>query len=179
MIIGFNGYARSGKDSAARVLIEDYGFKRIEFADKIRAVLWDLNPLIDEGFPLQEAVEMYGWDDAKVAFPEIRRLLQELGVSARDCLHQDVWVNAALKDIVKDEDYVVTDVRFVNEVAALRSLNAKFALIHRPGVTAVNSHISEYALKDFTPDYVIDNSGSLEALNLKVKDFLKEIQYAK
>ena len=33
-IIGLSGYARSGKDEAAKVLVEELGFPRVAFADK-------------------------------------------------------------------------------------------------------------------------------------------------
>ena len=39
MIIGLSGYAQSGKDEVAKVLVEDYGYKRVAFADKIKAPL--------------------------------------------------------------------------------------------------------------------------------------------
>ena len=49
MIIGLSGYAQSGKDTVAKVLIEEYGFTRIAFADKIREFLYDLNPQVKVG----------------------------------------------------------------------------------------------------------------------------------
>ena len=36
MIIGLSGYARSGKDTVAELLVLNYGFKRVAFADGIR-----------------------------------------------------------------------------------------------------------------------------------------------
>jgi hypothetical protein len=46
-LIGLSGYARSGKDEAAKVLVEEFGFTRVAFADKLRDVLYQLNPIID------------------------------------------------------------------------------------------------------------------------------------
>lgn len=46
-IIGLSGYARSGKDEAAKILVEEYGFTRVAFADKLRDVLYALNPIVD------------------------------------------------------------------------------------------------------------------------------------
>jgi dephospho-CoA kinase len=45
-LIGLSGYARSGKDEAAKVLIEEFGFKRIAFADKLRDFLYALDPIV-------------------------------------------------------------------------------------------------------------------------------------
>lgn len=45
-LIGLSGYARSGKDEAAKVLVEEFGFKRIAFADKLRDFLYALDPIV-------------------------------------------------------------------------------------------------------------------------------------
>ena len=82
MIIGLTGYARSGKDSVAKVLVDHYGFIRLAFADPIRDLLLEVNPILDKGNRLSSLVDEYGWDIAK-AQPEVRRLLQTLGVGAR------------------------------------------------------------------------------------------------
>ena len=93
MIIGLSGYAQSGKDSVASILTSKYGFERVAFADAIRSILWEMNPIVkDSGFTVQTVVHAYGWDKAKVVFPEMRRLLQELGVSSRHTLGDQVWM---------------------------------------------------------------------------------------
>ena len=43
-VIGLTGYAGSGKDTLANILVEEYGFTRIAFADKTKEFLYDLNP---------------------------------------------------------------------------------------------------------------------------------------
>ena len=48
MIIGLSGYARSGKDAVAQVLVSEFGFKRVAFADPIRDLLYEMDPKIDE-----------------------------------------------------------------------------------------------------------------------------------
>ena len=47
-IVGLSGYARSGKDEAAKVLVEEFGFTRVAFADKLREVLYVAGGAIDE-----------------------------------------------------------------------------------------------------------------------------------
>ena len=49
MIIGLTGYARSGKDTVAKILVDNYGYKRIAFADKIRELLVEINPILENG----------------------------------------------------------------------------------------------------------------------------------
>ena len=46
MIIGLTGYAQSGKDTLANILVENYGYTRVAFADKIREFLYEVNPMV-------------------------------------------------------------------------------------------------------------------------------------
>ena len=46
MIIGLSGYARSGKDTVAETLVNEYGFKRVAFADKIKDLLYTMGDVI-------------------------------------------------------------------------------------------------------------------------------------
>ena len=39
MIIGLTGYAQAGKDSVANSLVQNYGYTRVAFADKIKELL--------------------------------------------------------------------------------------------------------------------------------------------
>ena len=171
MIIGLSGYAQSGKDSVASILTSKYGFERVAFADAIRSILWEMNPIVkDSGFTVQTVVHAYGWDKAKVVFPEMRRLLQELGVSSRHTLGDQVWVSAALRKMDdKDKNYVISDVRFGNEAEIVKQLNGHLWRIKRQGVEAVNSHISESGMDGYKVDQILHNGGTIEELELLVQ----------
>ena len=96
MIIGLSGYSQSGKDTVAEILVKQYGYKRMAFADKIREALYTLNPVVNaignEFIYLQRLVDSSGWDEAKKN-PEVRRLLQTLGAEVgRDLIDPSVWV---------------------------------------------------------------------------------------
>lgn len=171
MIIGLSGYAQSGKDSVASILTSKYGFKRVAFADAIRSILWEMNPIVkDSGFTVQGVVNAYGWDKAKIMFPEVRRLLQELGVSSRASLGEDVWVNAVLRKVNdKTKKYVISDVRFENEASIVKQMNGQLWRIKRPGVEAVNSHVSESSMDGYKVDQILHNGGTIEELELLVQ----------
>ena len=91
MIIGLSGYAGSGKDTVASVLIEQHGFTRLAFADPIREFLLLINPILSDGHRVNETVTMIGWDNAK-SKPEVRRLLQDIGVGCRQMFGEDFWI---------------------------------------------------------------------------------------
>lgn len=165
MIIGLSGYAQSGKDEVAKVLVEDYGYKRVAFADKIRELLLETNPLIKDGFRVESVVSAYGWDQAKVLFPEIRSLLQNLGVGARNTFGELFWVHHALHQVHFEENWVITDVRFINEADTIKKFdNAQLWRVKRPGVEAVNPHISERDMDGYQVDKILTNGGTLDEL---------------
>lgn len=142
-ILGLCGYAGSGKDALGKLLVERHGFKRIAFADA-----------------LKRHCMARGWDGQKDE--KGRRLLQEVGMEMRD-RDPDFWVSIAL-DKIDRERIVFTDVRFPNEVRAIRSLGGAIVRIIRPGVGPVNDHVSEVACDGIKADYDILNDGDLTAL---------------
>jgi hypothetical protein len=168
MIIGLTGYAQSGKDSVANILVEQHGYTRFAFADKIRELLIETNPLIRDGFRVESVVSAYGWDQAKILFPEIRHLLQSLGVGARKLLGDDIWIYQVLKDVHPTDKIVISDVRFINEAECISARGGDMWRIKRPGVGAVNAHVSESDLDGYKVDKILSNGGTLEELELLV-----------
>ena len=171
MIIGLTGYAQSGKDTVAKILVEEYGYTRIAFADKIREFLYETNPMYDSiaGEPVfvKAKVDRDGWEVAKQS-PHIRRLLQNSGVAARKLFGEDFWVDEAMKSMLNDPrpdmNYVITDVRFLNEADMLRANNGQIWRIKRSGVAAVNAHVSESQMDGYQVDQIFTNNGTIQDL---------------
>ncbi len=176
MIIGLSGYAQSGKDTVAKFLVENHGYTRIAFADKIRELLYEMDPGIGMQGPdgqwhtigLQNFVDVTGWDDAK-QHKEVRAMLQNLGVGARKTFGENFWVHEAMKTMLNDPrpdlNYVITDVRFFNEADMVKANHGQIWRVERPGVDAVNNHVSETELASWNYDVTIVNDGTLERLN--------------
>lgn len=127
-IIGLAGHKGTGKDTFGWWMGKNYKFNRIAFADPIRHILTDTNPVVGDTVrqpPTRyaDAVAVYGYDEAKRQYPELRRLMQNLGESARHYLGKDVWVEAACRRIyaAPQARFVITDVRYQNEVDWIRS----------------------------------------------------------
>jgi hypothetical protein len=139
-IIGLTGYARSGKDSAAAVLVKEYGYTRVAFADGVRSMALAIDPLLFGNVRLSSVVRTSGWDEAK-AVPEVRRLLQAIGTEGvRNHIGDDSWVRVGKRKVdAVDGPVVITDVRFPNEAAAVREWGGFLLRMSR-----LNSDGSEY-----------------------------------
>ncbi len=178
-VIGLSGYARSGKDTVADVLAKNHGFTKVSFAEPMRDALLVLNPIVhgEQGYfmRLADAIRIYGWEAYKESpySVEIRSLLQKFGTEvAREQFGEDFWVNLAIKRALEilnvGGSVVFTDVRFLNEVAAVHNLHGEVWRVRRPNVFPANAHASETSLDDFEFDSFIDNNGSLGDLELIV-----------
>lgn len=172
MIIGLSGYARSGKDTVAGMLMGIHGYERVAFADKIKDLLWEMDPLIMHGdipFRLQDIIESKGWETAKTEYPEVRRLLQDLGVGGRKLLDDSVWITSALRQFGETDKIVVTDVRFKNEATMIKLLGGQVWRINRINVGPANDHISEHDLDDWEFDGVITNNSDMPNLIKQIR----------
>lgn len=177
MIIGLTGYAQSGKDTAASFLVER-GWTKLAFADPLRAAVYALNPIVDTYWPsegatprhrrVQDVIGMMGYEEAKKIYPEYRALLQRMGTEVgRDQFGENFWVERAMAQILPDGKYVISDVRFPNEAAAVRAGGRLFR-ITRPGTGAVNAHISDTGVDKLRVDGVIPNGSDLDAFKAAV-----------
>lgn len=179
-IIGISGLARSGKDTVANILTNNFGFQRLAFADPMRAALYGANPLVlaelsePNGYlypsRLQRVVDYYGWEHAKSS-GEIRSLLQRFGTEGvRNQWGEDFWVDM-LFSTPHGPRLVIPDVRFPNEVKRIRSLGGSVWRVNRDGVEAPNNHSSESSLDDSCFDAIINNNYGLKELHQSI-DFI-------
>lgn len=197
MIVGLNGYAQSGKDTAAEALVKA-GYDRLAFADRMREALYALNPIVaavpDAGLVeharenmgvklapgvgieylrLADAVDAVGWDEAK-QLGEIRALLQRFGTEAgRDIHGRDCWVDLVMDQMMPGVDYVVTDARFANEVEAIHRAGGIVIRILREGTGPVNDHVSDTGALDLHVDHTVLNNGTIAQLHAAVLDLVQ------
>ena len=172
MIIGLTGYARSGKDTVAQILVDKFGFTRVAFADPIRDFCYQVNPIVghvaNEDIYLKNVVDRDGWETAK-QMEGVRRTLQNVGVAARDTFGDSFWIVKAFEKVKDAERIVVTDVRFKNEADYIKSYEySQLWRIRRPGVEAINTHISESQMDGYKVDQIMVNRGTLEDLELLI-----------
>lgn len=173
MIIGLSGKARAGKDSVAQILVEEYGFTRLAFADVIKACVYTLDPIISlSGLRLQHLVDTNGWEAAK-DFPEVRRLLQVFGTEVgRNLIDEQIWIEMTLAGAKASSNIVISDVRFRNEAEEIKYQGGQVWRITRATGDVIDFHRSETELDSWTFDYYVPNNGTLDDLKNEVKEIM-------
>lgn len=162
-LIGLVGVARAGKDTVADFLHQYRQFCRRAFADPLKDTAATLFGLPLDAFYLGDREQP---DPFWGISP--REMLQKLGTeSVRNVFGEDFWIRRMELSLPPGESVVITDVRFPNEVAAVRRWGGTIWGIRRPGVAPVSPHISErMAAEDLDAvcDRVLMNDGSLDDL---------------
>lgn len=174
MIVGIGHNYQVGKDTAAQALCKELGYRRVGFADKLKALALEIDPLItsatravnvDAGRGrLKWTVQGLTWDDAKRHHPEVRAILQRLGVGARQVFGENFWVDQCIGHLPDDVKVVVPDVRFINEAEAIKAKGGILIKVTRPGHHG-DGHVSETELANYDGwDHVVDNQGTIAEL---------------
>ena len=188
MIIGISGKAGSGKDTAAKMLevlyanpdisYEDFANKRyknfadiqiVHFADSLKETAQVLFRIGEWETNTQEGKKTtINWIGKTV-----RELLQGIGQGLRDAIDPNLWVKILFANTEGWSNYIIADVRYPNEVKAIKERNGILLRIDRKGAGAGN-HSSETALDDYKEwDVHIKNNGSIEDLFEAMRIFTK------
>lgn len=188
MIIGISGKAGSGKDTAAKMLevlyanpnisYEDFANKRyknfadiqiVHFADTLKETAQVLFRIGEWETNTQEGKKTtINWIGKTV-----RELLQGIGQGLRDAIDPNLWVKILFANTESWTNYIIADVRYPNEIKAIKERNGILLRIDRKGAGAGN-HSSEIALDDYKEwDVHIENNGSIEDLFEAMRIFTK------
>lgn len=188
MIIGISGKAGSGKDTAAKMLEVLYANPNIsyeDFANRKYKNFADIQ-VIHFADILKETVQaLFGIGEWETGTQEgkkvtiswigktVRELLQEVGQGLRDAIDPNLWIKALFANTEDWSNYIIADVRYSNELEAIKERDGVLIRIDRNGAGAGN-HSSETALDDYNDwDVHIENNGSLESLFETMRIFTK------
>lgn len=188
-LLGVCGRIGSGKDTFAEILVHHFGYKHIAFSDPLYTELRILNPWIqidrkmlalmteeERGELYRHAhalliryktlLHLFGLDRTKRISSEVRRYFQLLGTECgRDVHGQDCWLKVAERTMSDDPGrYVITGLRFDNEMTFTKKKNGQIWLIKSiREIPPDPNHVSE-SIKDYTPyaDVIIRNDGTKE-----------------
>ena len=175
MLVGICGKAGSGKDTVGDYLVKEYHFKKISLADPIKRLVEDVFVLdkhtVYDRVAREQPLEKWpGWT--------VRKLLQFIGTELfREKIDDAIWVKSLWYRICEDQgnNYVVSDVRFPNELQYFKDCSLKSNIpfmsikIVREGcngIVGLKGHASE--AYDLETQYVLENNGTFEHLYYKL-----------
>ena len=169
-LIGIAGRARSGTDTVASFIVAAIGGYRYGFADPIRAMLAPLG--VDMSDPYWQARKEEPIPALSVS---PRRMMQTLGTEwGRQLINPDLWLIMAHQRLLQNgPGMVISDVRFDNEAAWIRKHGGRIIHVIRPETKAVEAHASEDGIEMQDTDARLFNSGTLEELQLSVRELLR------
>lgn len=172
LLIGFGHRARQGKNTAALAVLNDCpletAVRMYAFGDALRMEVRVAAAKFGGEYALIEAWKEAGLMPEWVVdeTPKPRSLLQWWGTDYRRAQHPDYWVKRlkATLDAHEPEVALITDVRFPNELEAIRSWGGVYVEVvntNAPDVS-VHEHSSEAALDGVQPDYLISAGSTAE-----------------
>ena len=172
-LIGVHGKAQSGKDTIARVLVEEHGFVRMAFADPLKAaasILFNWPPEIAFSDEIKTHKNPL-WNDLTG-----REIFQKFGTEAmRGTFGDDFWIKRWACDysrLRKKHSIVVSDVRTNIEADMIRGLGGLILHVERrgAGLSGLEAfHSSERGIIfNKGTDLRLENNGTLEELEDEV-----------
>jgi hypothetical protein len=206
MIIGICGFIGSGKDTVADYLTNFHEFRRESFANSLKDCVaqvfgWDRTMLEGRTKQAREWREQLDpWWADRLNMPELtpRWVLQHWGTEVcRHGFHDDIWI-ASLENKLRhsQDDVVISDCRFPNEIAAIKRANGTVVRVVRgpepdwydaalafnrgengnmrwatskAQLNKLKIHASETAWVGTKFDAVLDNNGSLDDLYQQIQ----------
>ncbi len=131
IVIGIAGYVGTGKTTVSNWFLQNHGFKRVSFADPIRAMIMAL------GVPeetLRDPVKKEQPHDLLLGRSP-RYAMETLGTDwGRDKMHPHFWVGQLAVQTRRLPFVIIDDVRFQNEVAAIHEMGGKVWRLNTPGI---------------------------------------------
>jgi len=207
LIVGLVGFIGAGKGAVADLLVDGHDFFKESFANSVKDAVsvifgWDralLEGDTPESRAWREQDDKFWSEKLGKAFSP-RLALQLMGTEAgRDVFHPDLWVHTVLRrcENAPWNNYVIADVRFPNEIKAIREAGGIVIRVKRGdepewynvalkvnkksnyyGMAEQypNVHFSEWAWIGSDIDAEIVNNSTLEDLTEKV-DSLVNLVY--
>lgn len=175
-LIGLLGKARSGKDTSADYLIKHHKYTKTSFANPLKnactavfgftdeQLYGDLKETVDKrwGISPRQAMQFVGTDLFRKQFGQIAPHIGE-----------DVWIRSFMinynnNNNIHNNNTIIADVRFQNEIDAVKELGGIVIKITRDDaekMTKHGDHESEFNQDSLTGyDLEIKNNGTLDDL---------------
>lgn len=182
-IIIFCGHIGSGKDTAAKYFIDNYGYSTTKMAGTAERI-GSLKRVVFEIFDLPldkiEDREFREKPHPNLGGQTPRKALQYFGHETRGFL-KNVWVNNTIRHIktLNNQDFVVSDVRYLNEYGAIINMQDNNTKVYLAAVLNPRTDMTldiyddpsekEIRAIQLEADFTIFNEGTLEEFYEKLQ----------
>ena len=186
VLIGLIGEAGSGKDTSADYLKNKYPITLYALGNPIKEITrhmflfsdeqlyGKLKNVVDErwGVTPRETWQVIGTNIMQFQiYGLLPHLINTVPVREFWIHHFKMWYKQLLESDSKNENVIVTDIRFQHEADTIKQLGGYLIKIERPTLDKSDElykHCSETAISTMESDIYIMNDGSLEELFEKV-----------
>ncbi len=180
-IIGIGHSSRVGKDTLAKYLIEEFsdeGIKacRIGFADELKKVAYLL--CSQYGIKTKDHYETNP-DDRYRKLDKVKKTPIEvwcsLGDGLREILYRDIWIDRLFEQVgfLGCDVVIISDVRYMNEVDAIREYGGTIIRIKRESTNGKATHIDKNLDEYIYEDERFQNDGKISKIQEYAKDFAR------
>jgi len=174
MLLGISAKKQSGKDEFFKIInkLNNNLFENKKFAGKLKQIC-----SIITGMPIEY---FYDHNYYGLFLPEwnmtIREIQQKIGTDVfRNNLSENTWINALFCDFKKNCNWIITDLRFPNELKTIKDHGGIVVRIERDIINNNDNHASEISLDNYTEwDYIIKNNGTLKEYENEIYIFNKK-----
>ena len=205
MIIGVCGLIGAGKDTIADYLVNVHEYRRESFANSLKDAVaqvfgWDRTMIEGRTKAAREWREQVDtWWAERLNMPDLtpRYILQHWGTNVlRQHFHDDIWI-ASLENKLRtsQDNVVISDCRFPNEIKALRAAGGIIVCVERgvqPHWSAIAAranqgdtkaqawlkeegiHASETAWVGTDFDFVLHNNSSIDSLYTQIQTVINQ-----
>lgn len=177
------GKSKSGKDTTAKEIknaLTGYNVEINSFADPIKKICSIM-------FPQVPQQHLFGASELRESPIEglnvtVRTVLTEVGKLGRQ-YDKNCWLSAAIKKFDRGDVHdvsvgIISDLRFKNEMKALKEGGFLIARVYREGLTSTSTDISELDLDDVGDeefDFIIHNDKDIDHLRHQIEPILSWI----
>jgi hypothetical protein len=141
MIVGLVGFIGAGKGTVADLLVDRHDFFKESYANSVKDACatifgWNRNMLEGDtpGSRAWREQDDKWWSEKLGKSFSPRLALQLMGTEAgRDIFHPDLWVHTVMRRCEQApwNNYVIADVRFPNEIKAIRDSGGRVVRVRR------------------------------------------------
>lgn len=181
-VIAVCGFKRSGKDTVADFIVNNFGYKKIKISEGLKNMIkctfnmteeqleTDVKDHVDDrwGVSPRRIMQFMG---TEIMQYEIQKIMPEIG--------RNFWIKTLVDkyiDKYPNDMFVISDLRFIHEYEMLKKYNPCIIRVDRHATVHQCTHVSEKEFTNIPFDIIIKNDSTKQAVTEDVRKFILRYQ---